>query len=147
MIKAYLSSISKSTSLTSQIKDAEQQILSRQRGVGVRANMLIKKIHQEMTAPSTLMLTVGIGFIIGELTKRQTPNNLGTADKQRATTGKSPLKTTLNLLISVHTLYTALPIAWIMKSFRQPESSVRQTTERQARPGAGGCRNCEKSSR
>ena len=143
MIKAYLSSSSKSKSLTSQIRDAELQILSRQRGVGVRADMLIKKMHQEMTAPSTLLLTVGIGFIIGELTKRQTPNNLGTADKQRAT-GTSPLKTTLNLLISVHTLYTALPIAWIMKSLHQPGSSDRQATERQARPVAA--ENCGRSS-
>lgn len=144
MIKAYLSSVSKSRPLTAQIRDAEQQILTRQRGVGIRTDTLIKKIHQQMAAPSTLLLTVGIGFIIGELTKRQTSNNRSTADKQR-TIGTSPLKTALNLLISVHTLYTALPIAWIMKSFRQPESSVRQTTERQARPG--GCRNCGKSSR
>ena len=144
MIKAYLSSVSKSKSLTAQIRDAEQQILIRQRGVGVRAATLIKKIHQQMTAPSTLLLTVGIGFIIGELTKRQTPNNLGTADKQRAI-GTSPLRTALNLLISVHTLYTALPIAWMMKSFHQPESSGRQATERQARPG--GCRNCGRSRR
>jgi len=132
MIKYNLSSVSKSKSLTAQIKDAEQQILIRQRGVGVRTATLIKKIHQEITAPSTLLLTAGIGFIIGELTKRQTSNSRGTADKP-GPTGTSPLKTALNLMASVHTLYTALPIAWIMKSFQKPRTSG-QAPERQLRP-------------
>jgi len=145
MMKAYTLNRSKSKSLTAQIRDAEQQILTRQRGVGIRADTLIKKVHQQMTAPSTLLLTVGIGFIIGELTKRQTTNNRGIANKQR-TTETSPLMTALNLMTSVHTLYTALPIAWMMKSFYQPGSSDRQATERQARTvvAAG---NCGRSSR
>ena len=106
MIKTYLSSVSKSKSLTAQIREAEQQILIRQRGVGVRAATLIKKIHQELTAPSTLLLTVGIGFIIGELTKRQTTNNRDTANKQR-TTETSALRTALNLLsFGTHFIYS-----------------------------------------
>jgi len=137
MIKTYFSSLSKSTSLTAQIREAEQQILIRQRGVGVLAATLVKKIHQEITAPSTLLLTGGIGFIIGELTKRQTTNNTDTANKQR-TTETSPLRTALKLLTSIHTLYTALPIAWMIKSFHQPRASGR-SPERQAHPtGAAG---------
>lgn len=145
MMKAYLLNRSKSKSLTAQIRDTEQQLLKRQEVVGDRAATLIRKIHQQLTAPSTLLMTVGIGFIIGELTKRQTTNNTDTVNKQR-TTETSPLRTALNLMTSVHTLYTALPIAWIMKSFYQPGSSDRQATERQARrPVAAG--NCRRSSR
>jgi hypothetical protein len=123
-MKAFFSSVSASKSLTAKIRGAEKQILIRQQGVGVRATTLIKKIHQEITAPSTLLLVVGIGFIIGELTKRQTTNNRNTANKQ-CTIETSPLKTAVNLLISVHTLYSALPIAWMIKSLRQPRTSNR----------------------
>lgn len=133
MIKAYLSSVNKSKSLTAQIREAEQQIVIRQQGVDVRAATLIKKIHQEITAPSTLLLAGGIGFIIGEFTKRQTTNNSDIANKQR-TTGTFSLRTALNLITSVHTLYMALPIAWKVKFFGKPGTSSRQVPERQFRP-------------
>lgn len=133
-MKAYILNRSKSKSLTAQIRDAEQQLLIRQRKVGVRATTLIKKIHQEITAPSTLLLTVGIGFIIGELTRRQTTSNRGTANKQH-TTKTSALSTALNLMTSVHTLYTALPIAWMIKSFHQQGASG-LAPERQSPPVA-----------
>jgi hypothetical protein len=134
MFKPKLSSVSKSTSLTAQIRVAEQKILIRHRGAGVRATILIKKIHQEMTAPSTLLLAGGIGFIIGELTKRQTNNSRGTTDKPRAIEETSPLTTALNLIASAHTLYMALPIVWIMKSFNQPRTSGCQASKQQSRP-------------
>ena len=133
MIKVYLSSISKSRSLTAQIKNAEQQISIRQREAGVRADTLTRKIHQQITAPSTLLLAGGIGFIIGELTKRQTSKNRGAAGKQR-TTGTSPLRTALNLMTTVHTLYTALPIAWKIKFFHQYGSSSQQASDLQSEP-------------
>jgi hypothetical protein len=138
MIKTYLSSVSKFKSLTAQIGDAERQVLSSQQRVGVRAATLVKKIHQEITAPSTLLLAGGIGFIIGELTNRQTTNNTDTTNKQR-TTETSPLRTALNLMTSVHTLYTALPIAWMMKSFYQPGSSG-SSSNRTTSPHGGGIR-------
>jgi len=149
MIKVYLSNVSKSRSLTAQIREAEQQIVIRQQGVGVRTATLIKKIHQEITAPSTLLLAGGIGFIIGELTKRQTSNNRGTAGKQRPT-GTLPLRTALNLLSMVHTLYTAMPIAWRIKYFHQPRASDRQASERQSQPvsaASGAARNHRNSKR
>jgi hypothetical protein len=96
-----------------------------------------------MTAPATLLLAGGTGFIIGELTKRQTPNSRGTAGKPRAAE-TTPLRTALNLMTSVHTLYTALPLAWMIKSFHQTDASG-QAPERQFQPvaaasGAAGSR-------
>jgi len=133
MMKDSLPSISKSKSLAAQIRDTERQVLQRQQEVSVRASTLIQKIHQQMTAPATLLLAGGIGFIIGELTTHQTPNSRGNADKPR-TAETSPLTTALNLITSVRTLYMALPIAWIMKSFNQPGASGRKAPKRQSKP-------------
>ena len=124
--------VSKPRSIKAQIRDMEQLVLIRQRGVDDRATKLICKIHQQMTAPTTLLLAGGIGFIVGELTKRQIPNSRGNADKPRVAETSS-LTTALNLITWVRTLYMALPIAWIMKSFHQPgASSGRQAPNRQA---------------
>jgi hypothetical protein len=137
-MKANFLNRSKSRYLTAHIREAERQVLIRQRGVSVRSTTLIKKIHQQMTAPSTLLLAGGFGFIIGELTKRQTSNHRGTAGKL-SITRTSPLRTALNLMTSIHTLYTALPIAWMLKSFHQPGASD-QATGRQSQlvPEASG---------
>ncbi len=118
-------------SLTAQIRVAERQVLNRKREVGVRTDTLISKIRQQIRAPATLLLAGGAGFIIGELTaKRLIPNIRGAADKP-GVTETSPLKIALNLMASVHTLYTALPIAWMMKSFYQPAARghSRKTTK------------------
>ena len=133
MIKAYFASFSKSNSLTAKIRDTEQQLVIRQREVGIRTDALIKKIHREMTAPSTLLMTVGIGFILGELTRRRTSINHPVAGKQR-TNGVSPLRTSLNLITSAHTLYMALPIAWKTRIFNPSAKQGRQAPERQAQP-------------
>ncbi len=149
MIKTSLLNRSKSRSLTAQIREAEQQILIRQQGVGVRTATLIKKIHQEITAPSTLLLAGGIGFILGELTERQTTNNRDTTNKQH-TTETSPLSTVLNLLSLAHTLYAALPITWMIKSFHKPRAADRQAVERQSLPvsaASGAASNRRRSKR
>ena len=125
MFKAKHSSASKPKSLTAQIRDAEQKILIRHRGVGVRATSLINKIHQELTAPSTLLLAGGIGFIIGELTKRQKTNSPDATNKQ-STVQISPLKTALNLITLMHSLYIALPLSWKSRLFHQLSASGRQ---------------------
>jgi len=134
MMAACLPNRSKSKSLTAQIRDAEQQVLNRQQGVGVRTAALVRKIHQQMTAPATLLLAGGIGFILGELTKRQPATFHGTADEPRPAE-TTPLRTALNLLTSARTLYTALPLAWIMKSSRTP-GAPRQAPKRRSRPVA-----------
>lgn len=136
MIKTCLHNRNKSKSLTAQIRAAELRIVLREQRLGASAVTLINKIHQELTAPSTLLLAVGIGFIVGELSRRQTTNNRGeTAGKQR-TTGTAPLKAALNLITSVRTLYKAMPIAWKIRFFGKPGRSSRQASERQARPVA-----------
>ncbi len=144
MMKAYFPNVSKPKSLSAQIRDAERQVLKRQQEVGVRTSTLIQKTHQQMTAPATLLLAGGIGFIIGELTKHRTSNSRGTTDKPRAAE-TSPLMTALNLITSVRTLYMALPIAWIMKSYNQPGAAGHQASKRQPQPvppafGAAGNR-------
>lgn len=104
----------KSLILRTQIGDAERELLNRQRRVEVSTDTLVRNIHREVTAPATLLLAVGIGFILGELTQRQS-----TRTRVAAITETSPLKTALNLMTSIHTLYTALPLAWLLKSFHQ----------------------------
>lgn len=109
-------------SLTAQIRDAERQVLIRQHKVGIRTATLARKIHQQLTAPATLLLAGGIGFVIGELTKCQTPEFHGTVDKPH-TTEATPLRIVLNLITSARTLYTALPLVWMIKSYCQPGAS------------------------
>lgn len=132
MIKTYLLKRNKPKSLRAQIRAAERELLNRQQRVGVRTATLVRNIHQQVTAPATLLLAGGIGFILGELTHRQTTQSRGAAGKLR-TTETTPLRTALNLMTSIHTLYTALPLAWLMKSFYQPNLSG-QTSERQSQP-------------
>ena len=132
MIKAYLLKRNKPKSLRARIRAAERELLNRQQRVGVRTATLVRNIHQQVTAPATLLLAGGIGFILGELTQRQTTQSRGAAGKLR-TTGTTPLRTALRLMTSIHTLYTGLPLAWLMKSFYQPDLSG-QTSERQFQP-------------
>lgn len=109
-----------SRSLAAQIRDAERQVLKRQQAVGVRADILARKIRRQITAPATLLLAVGIGYILGEITRRQSPKTCGSA------AGTTPLMAALNLMTSVQTLYKALPLVWLMKSFRQPRGAQDQ---------------------
>lgn len=113
--------------LTDQIKDAERQVLKRQQVLDLRTTKLVQKIYQQLTDPASLLLAGGIGFIIGEITKRQPAKVRSTVDKAQSTeksTETSPLRTALNLLTSAQTLYTALPLAWIMKSRYRPGTSA-----------------------
>jgi hypothetical protein len=109
---------SKSLSLRTQIGDAERELLNRQQRVGVRTATLVRNIHQQVTAPATLLLAGGIGFILGEITQRQTTQSRGAASKQ-SNTDTTPLRTALGLMTSIHTLYMALPLAWMIKTFHQ----------------------------
>jgi hypothetical protein len=113
MMASYL----KYKSLTAQIRTRAAGVKP-STGVGVSAASLVRKIPTNDRA-GNLLLAVGIGFIIGELTKRQPTKSPGTANKPRAA---SPFTTALNLITSVRTLYMALPIAWMMKSIHQPST-------------------------
>ncbi len=123
MIKAYLLKRNKSKSLRAQIRAAEQELLNRQQRTGIRTVTLVRKIQQQLTAPIILLLAGGMGFILGELTQRQTAKSRGAADKL-STTETTPLRTGINLITSIHTLYSASPLAWMMKSFHQQIQDV-----------------------
>ncbi len=123
MIKDYLLKRNNLKSLRTQIRAAERALLNRQRRVEVRTGTLVRNIHQQVTAPATLLLAGGIGFILGELTRRQTTKSRAAAGKLRITE-TTPLRTALNLTTSIQTLYTALPLAWMMKFFHQQVQDV-----------------------
>ncbi|NOT10397.1 MAG: hypothetical protein HOP23_00930 [Methylococcaceae bacterium] len=116
------SSVNRRTSLglPAEIRNAAHQLSIQQRCVDVRAAIVIRKIHKQMTAPTTLILASAIGFMFGELT--QCPRS----DCQNSVNQSShkmlpPLTSVLKLLISVHTLYTALPVAWkILPTNKRP---------------------------
>ena len=120
---AYLPSVSKPSSLAAQIRDAERQVSKRQRALKVRAATLARKICQQMTAPASLLLAGGIGFVIGELTQRQNPKCRDSAGNPRAAVS-TPLLAALNLITSTHALYTNLaPLVRAMKPFNPPTAS------------------------
>ncbi|MDP3334096.1 MAG: hypothetical protein Q8Q40_05240 [Methylococcaceae bacterium] len=112
----------KARSLSAQISNVEWQILQRQQSINVRGDSLIRKIRQQLTAPTSLLLSGGVGFLLGELTKRRAPKSCGNGDKSTAP-ATSPLITALNLIGTVRTLYMALPIAWMLKSYKQSTQS------------------------
>lgn len=118
-------------SLAARIRAAEQQVSYHRRGVGFRATALVRKIHQQMTSPGSLLLAGSIGFMIGELTTR-TPPLRGTAEHP-GVDPTTPIKTVLNLLTSVRALYTALPIAWMIKTSYQPDVARKARKSHKAR--------------
>ena len=110
-------------SMAGRIRDAEQQVARRKREVGVRTVLLVTDLHRQMTTPASLLLASGMGFLIGELTQRNPPNDPRTADQPRAVSA-TPMETALNLIALVRTVYTAvLPITWLVKYTRQPDAS------------------------
>jgi len=105
--------------LTAQIEDTERQVLVHKREASLCTAMLTRKLRQQITEPSSLLLASSVGFILGELTKRQPKKPGGAANTTAAAT--SPLTVALNLITSARTLYTALPLAWMVKTFCQPK--------------------------
>ena len=67
----------RTASLTVQIGDAERRLQNRRRLVGVRGVALRRTLHQWMTDPTVLLWAGGMGFLIGELTQRQSPRPQG----------------------------------------------------------------------
>lgn len=82
----------------------------RQQQVDAAAAKLISSLHRQMTAPASLWLAGGSGFIIGELTDSQT----ATTHESTATEAESPMTILLNF---VNLLRTTLPLVWMFKSF------------------------------
>ncbi len=98
-------------SLRVQIREAEQQVLHRRHTLGLKLVTLANKIHQQLTAPATLLLTSGVGFIIGEVSKHQTCK----ANDGQPAQQSSPLTKTMSLVNSMRTIYLLLPLAWMFK--------------------------------
>ena len=97
-------------SLAAEIKDAELQVLECQRMVIVRADTLMQKTQQQMTAPASLLLAGGIGFVIGELTKSKSFELHGTIEEPRVaetTDITQTLMRALNQLATINALYTS----------------------------------------
>jgi hypothetical protein len=124
-----------STSLNAQIKATERLILNRQQVVDRRTTMLTRTLYQQMTTPETLLLAAGIGFIVGELSKCRR----STSDKPH-TPQTTSLRTLLNLITSARALYAALPIAWLMKSRYQMDTSGQTPEQRFHTVSAGNHR-------
>ncbi|HEY8160619.1 MAG TPA: hypothetical protein VIF10_18175 [Methylobacter sp.] len=137
--------------LEDQIEDAQWQVVKHHQAVDYRTNVLVRKIYRQLTDPASLLLASGIGFILGELTKRRPSSSRGTADKAHSppTETTSPLKVALNLLTSAQTLYTALPLAWLVKSRRhQPGTSTQAAkTEPHSVPASTSTLNRRKYNR
>jgi hypothetical protein len=114
-------------SLNAQIKAAERQVSIRQQQVGVRAARLARQLDRDISAPSSLLLAAGIGFVSGELTRRQAP------PAQSANPPPAPqpsvLQTTLNLFASAYHLYAALPVAWTTQFWLQVRNVSASATE------------------
>lgn len=98
-----------SKSLAAQIKDVELQVLEQQRMVIVRADTLIQKTQQQMTAPASLLLASGIGFVLGELTKSKSSEPHGIIEEPhvaKTTDTAKTLMSALNQLVTINALYT-----------------------------------------
>jgi hypothetical protein len=131
----------KPLSLADQIKDTERKRLIREQKISVQADKLFQKIQQEITAPGSLLLACGIGFIMGEFTKRRTPKFRGATTAQ-----KSPLKVAMSLITSAHTLYSALPLTLLIKSFYQSDASG-QSLQAQTHPAVASERAAKSQDR
>ncbi|MDT4287955.1 hypothetical protein RO575_00115 [Methylomonas sp. MO1] len=125
MMPAWKQRIKPVGSLNAQIKIAERQVLKRRQSLGHRTTSLLENIYKQMTAPATLVLASGIGFIAGELSKCPTPPRtapLPEPTENRNVAASTHLRTILSLLLSAHSLYNALPITWLRKRFQQSRS-------------------------
>jgi hypothetical protein len=106
---------SPSKSINAQINTEQRQILAGKQRVHTQSSQLINKIHQQITTPESLLLTAGLGFIFGELTKNQTTEFAHSANNL-ISSKNTPLKIALNLAASMRTLYMVLPVTWILKN-------------------------------
>lgn len=116
---------SKSSALNAQIRNTEKGMEKHQRKVDVCTAALINNIHAQISSPASLLMAAGIGFILGEITLRQTVLVTDNADNTLVV-ASSPLNRILRVISSVQTLHTALPLAWLIKSWYAPQSHSRK---------------------
>ena len=117
------------SSLTVKISEAECRLQNRQRFVRVRGAALGRTLHRRMTAPTMLLLAGGLGFLMGELTRRPTPQSRGT--DRSPDSGYPFFEIVLNfikLATWARALFTALPGAGTQPS--SPLQAPVQTPDR-----------------
>ena len=92
------------SSLNDRIREAGCQLQNRRRLVGVRGAALGRTLHRRMAAPAMLLLAGGMGFLMGEFTRRQTPRSRG-ADRS-PDSGQPLFESALNLIELVNWVRT-----------------------------------------
>jgi hypothetical protein len=119
MNRDYFQNSHKPRSLNAHIRDVERQLVQDQHKVRIRRTNVVNAIKRQITAPSSLLLCAGIGFIIGEMTwKPKKSKRIGTIETSNHSDENTPLMTTLKVLVSIHTLYKTLPMHWLKKTFK-----------------------------
>lgn len=108
---ASILALRKTASLNDLIIEANRQLLKREQRVNSLSTQLINNIHRQISSPGSLLLAFGSGFILGELTKSSSKTI------SRTTKTATLLSVLLNLTSSVNALFTALPLAWLIKTF------------------------------
>jgi hypothetical protein len=129
----YSKNLHKPYSLNARIHEVERQLVHDRHNVKIRRTRIVNAIRLQITAPSSLLLSAGIGFIIGELTwKPKMSKSYGGAQTPLRTAENMPLVSTLKLLVSIHTLYKTLPVNWLKKTFQEKdtEKSSRKPSSR-----------------
>ena len=120
----------RTAALAVQISEAERRLRNRRRLVRVRGAALGRTLHQRMMAPAMLLWAGGLGFLVGELTRRPTPQSRGM--DRSPDSGYSFFETVLNFIQLVtwaRTLFTALPGTGTPQPSSPLEAPV-QTTDR-----------------
>lgn len=110
------------TSLNAQIRDAERQLLKRRQTISIGKDKLMSDIHQQMTAPASLILAGSVGFISGELSRCPTAK-LADNSHRPLVVGAQDVKTAFSLIFSAYTLYNTLPVVWLRNYFQPPKKS------------------------
>lgn len=112
------------SSLTAQISDAERRLQNRRRLVGVRGVALRRTVQEWMAEPTVLLWAGGMGFLVGELTKRQTPKPQGSSPlPNTGHTFFDTARTVIALATLARPLFSALPGA----RTKRPPASDAQT--------------------
>jgi len=120
----------KPNSLNGQIRDAERRWARCRQGVDNSGSRLFKHLGRRITAPDSLLLAGGVGFLFGEFSKRQTVHACRQQDDSTIaeTTAWS---ITLNFISVLDKLYTALPLILIVKSWMDQGMPNTESGQRQ----------------
>lgn len=107
-------------SLAEQIEATEQRLLHRQQMLGIRRTLLTEGFRQQMTSPMALLIAGGIGFVVGDLTRRKGEDSVTGNGNVPAT---SPLTEVVDNVVGwVRPIFVA-EMAKVMQSFSTAASN------------------------